>query len=480
MRRNKWFGMIASVVLFLSVLYPTGAFADSEKSLQDQSIYDLLIDRFNNGNYENDVNVDAKDLSAFTGGDFAGITSRVNYLVDMGFTLVSIGPVFSTATYDGNEVLDYENLEPHFGTAQELTEMIDALDEHKLGVIVDFPLNGVSEDHVWVKEQSLAYTANDDGTVNWDTTDSNVKETLKNTIVSFAEDYNFAGIRLTQLGDFDEAFLNDVIAALKEANDELYVISNEVSTANFDSVPNLEKMEALKQGYAQVDPGTSPLTLFEDKVETDLIQFDDLLGSRFTYDMIQLRMFPPTRWKLAVVPLFTLPGVPVMPYGTEIAVNGKEAPETHPISNFKTEMELYEYISDLNSLRNQSETLRNGDFEMLHNEDGFTVFTRTSEEETWVIALNNTSETANLEISEEIVGENQRLRGLLDGDMIRQSKDGQYRLVLDREVAEIYIANEDKGFNTLYLIASILIYTLFLGFLFIMYRKGKKARAASK
>ena len=472
--------MIASVVLLLSVLYPTGAFANSEQSLQDESIYDLLVDRFNNGNFENDENIDVKDMSAFSGGDFAGITSRLNYLVDMGFTLVSIGPVFSTATYDGNEVLDYEKLEPHFGTAQELTEMVEAFDEYDVGVVADFPLNGVSENHVWVEDQSLASTANGDGTVNWDTTDDNVKETLKNTIISFVEEYNLAGIRLTQLGDFDEDFLNEVIAALKDTNDELYVLSNEASTANFDSVPNLEKMEALKQGYVQVDPQTAPLSLFDDKNETDLIQFDDLTGPRFTYDMIELRMFPPTRWKLAVVPLFTLPGVPVMPYGSEIAVNGKEAPESHPISNFKTEMELYEHISDLNSLRNQSETLRNGDFEMLHNEDGFTVFTRTSEEETWVIALNNTSETRNLEISDEIIGDNKRLRGLLDGDMIRQSKDGQYRLVLDREVAEIYIVNEDKGFNTLYLIASILIYTLFLGFLFLMYRKGKKARAAAK
>ena len=52
--------------------------------------------------------------------------------------------------------------------------------------------------------------------------------------------------------------------------------------------------------------------------------------------------------EIAATALFTLPGVPVMPYGSEIAVNGKEAPESHPISNFKTDMELQEYIGDLN------------------------------------------------------------------------------------------------------------------------------------
>lgn len=474
MKRNRWFGFIVSAVLLLSIIYPTGAFAEKKRSLQDESIYDLLVDRYNNGNYENDEDTDAKDMSRFTGGDFAGITSRLDYIAALGFTLVSVGPIFSTATYDGNEVLDYEKLEPHFGTSAEFTEMIAALDEKEIGVIADFPLSGVSENHVWVKDGSLPSIANGDGTVNWDTTDAKVKETLKNTIVAFAKEYDLAGIRITRLGDVEEAFLNEVIAALKEANKELYVLSNEASTANFDTVPNIEKMEALKQAYVQVDPATSPLSLFEDKVETDLIQFDDLVGPRFTYDMLQLRMFPPTRWKVAAVALFTLPGVPILPYGSEIAVNGKEAPESHPISNFKTDMELYDFITGLNQLRNQSETLRNGDIEILHNADGFTVFTRTSDEETWVVALNNTSETASLEISEEIIGDNKRLRGLLDSDMIRQSKDGKYRLVLERELSEIYITDEDKGFNTLYLVASILIYTLFLGFLFMIWRRGKK------
>ncbi|MBO1913723.1 hypothetical protein J4G37_54030, partial [Microvirga sp. 3-52] len=123
-----------------------------------------------------------------------------------------------------------------------------------------------------------------------------------------------------------------------------------------------------------------PLQLFEDKNETDIIQFDELTGPRFTYEMFTLRMFPPTRWKIAATALFTLPGVPMMPYGSEIAVNGQEAPESHPISNFKTDMELQEYIGDLNTLRNKSDTLRNGDFELLHNKDGFTVFKRSSDE----------------------------------------------------------------------------------------------------
>ena len=61
--------------------------------------------------------------------------------------------------------------------------------------------------------------------------------------------------------------------------------------------------------------------------------------------------------------------------------------------------------------------------------------------------------------------------------MIKQSKDGKYQVVLERELAEVYIVEEDKGFNIPYLIASILVYTLFLGFLCAVWRKGKKNKA---
>ena len=129
----------------------------------------------------------------------------------------------------------------------------------------------------------------------------------------------------------------------------------------------------------------------------------------------------------------------------------------------------------LNTLRNQSEAFRNGNFEMLHNEDGFTVYKRSSDEETWIVALNNTTETSNLEIPKEVIGDNKMLRGVLDGDLVREGKDGIFRIVLEREVAEIYIADEDKGFNTPYLIASIIVYVLFFGFLILGIGKSKKS-----
>ena len=477
MKANKWFGLIATFLLLVSSLSPAGVFAETERTIEDESIYDLLVDRYNNGDGTNDIDVDAQDLSAFNGGDFTGVVTRLEHILDMGFTVISLGPVFETESYDGSKVLDYTKLEPRFGTEDEFVGMIKVIHDKDLSVIADFPLAGVSANHVWAKEGTLKANPATEGTIDWDSADPAVQQALKEAVVDFVTTYQLDGIRLTKIEQFDTVFLNEVIAAVKEAKPGAYVLANEVSDANFDAMPNTEKMDALRKSFVAYDTDSSSLALFTNDSEKELVQFDELTGPRYTHDIVEARMYPPTRWKLAATALFTMPGTPIMPYGTEIAVNGATAPESHPLVNFKIDMELKDFIGNMNTLRNQSETFRTGDFEMLHNEDGFTVFKRSSDKETWIIALNNTTETASLEIPKEIIGENKKLRGVLDNDLVREGKDGIFRIVLEREVAEIYIADEDTGYNIPYLIASILIYVVFFSFLFVVWRRGKKHKA---
>ncbi|ARK22521.1 alpha-amylase family glycosyl hydrolase [Sporosarcina ureae] len=446
---KRIFGLLATGLLALSIAQP--AFADTDRTFNDESIYDLLVDRFNNGLGTNDTEVNAQDPSKFNGGDFAGISNRLEHLIDMHFTMISVGPVFKTASYDGNEVLDYNEIEPHFGTTEEFIALIDEMHANDLKIMADFPLVG-------------------------EVNDPAVQDELLKSAVQFVSDYELDGLRLTKIANADTEFLNNMIEAVKEANEGLYVITNEQSDAAFDSVPAEKQSAAIQESFVQVDPDTSSLDQFSNDDAGKLLQFDDLTGTRFTYKMVELRQFPPTRWKVATVAQFMLPGVPLVPYATEIAVNGKEAPESHPFFNFKTDMELQEWIGDLNTLRNDSDALRTGDFKFLHNEDGFVVFERSNEDEKWIIALNNTSEVQSLEVNPSELGEKKKLRGVLGQDLIKETKDNQYHVVLDRETAEIYLVEDDKGFNTPYLIASILVVVLFIGFLFLVIRKGKQSR----
>ncbi|REB11191.1 alpha-amlyase [Sporosarcina sp. BI001-red] len=478
MNVKRLLGIIMMVLLLATTALPGLVSAKAERTLKDESIYDLLVDRFNNGDGRNDVDTNAQDVSAFNGGDFSGISLRLQHILDMGFTAVSIGPVFQTASYDGNEVLDYTKLEKHFGTVEDFNSMLKELHDKDVKIIADFPLAGVSKDHVWANK--LPFTKGEGNTIDWKADDADVQRNLEEAMVDFVKTYPLDGIRLTKTQGYSKEVLDHFIAALKKASPKLYVLSGEETDANVDSQPNDASMEALRQSFVKVDPDSSPMNQFETEHSKDLIQFDQLTGPRFTYDIVEQRMFPPTRWKVAVTALFTLPGIPVMPYGTEIAVNGKEAPESHPLFNFKTDMELKELIGNLNSLRNQSDALRNGNFKMLHNKDGYIVYKIYDENESWIIAINNTSKTQSYAMDAEEIGSKKRLRGMLDSDQIVETEDDKYHVVVDREMAEVYLVKEDKGFNVPYLIASIMVYVLFLSFLWAVWRKGRKARQERK
>jgi len=168
-------------LLLVSTLYPAGVFAKADRTIEDESIYDLLVDRYNNGDGRNDYNVDTQDLSVFNGGDFTGIETRLEHIAGMGFTVISLGPVFATESYDGSKVLDYTKLEPHFGTDKEFTGMIKAIHKRELAVIADFPFAGVSANHVWAQEGTFKAVPAGDGIIDWDHSDVAVQQALKET-----------------------------------------------------------------------------------------------------------------------------------------------------------------------------------------------------------------------------------------------------------------------------------------------------------
>ncbi|MEK9197530.1 alpha-amylase family glycosyl hydrolase [Ureibacillus sp. 179-F W5.1 NHS] len=479
---KKWIsGVAASLLLIASLTTSSVAKAEETKSIEDESIYDLLVDRILNGTLENDYNANAEDPSQFAGGDFKGLLEKRSLITKMGFTIASIGSVFTTETYDGSMVTSYSQIEPQFGTPEELTNLIDTFHDDHVKIMIDFPLSNVSENHEWAQDPEKADwivdTAN--GKVRWDLNNEEVQQALINSVVEFITTYNVDGVRLTNLDTASTPFLNEMIEAIKSVNNDIYVISNEDSDANFDAKYFEETNDAFRNAYKNVDQNSAALLtnvtpFVEGKQAPAQLMIDSLLTDRFT---LSAEAYPPTRVRLAIAATLLLPGVPVMQYGTEIIMNGEAGPNAHQLYNFRTDEDMVEFIGDVQTLRNQSETLRNGEFKLIKNENGFLVFERYSDEERWIIVINNTGKTTKVDISADEIGENKELRAMLDSDTIRVNDEGNFPIVLDREIVEIYQVTEEKGINVSYLIALGLVYLLFIGFIIALIKRGKRRRA---
>ena len=456
--------------LWITSTQPTNA--ETGAAIHNESIYDLYVDRYFNKVITNDYDVNAKDPNAFAGGDFLGVIEKMDHIKDMGFTTISIGPVFATETYDGKRVLDFNTLEKRFGTPEEFHQLINEAHKNNLKIMIEFPLNNYSVNHVWNAETDWIQSVEND-VLTLDLKNSEVQDALINTLVEFANTYQIDGVKLSELNGAETSFINNMIASVKEVRDPMYVIALEESDANFDVEYSDDLLVNFREAFKNTDLTTEGIVSTD---YNDLLLFDHLLTERFTYYSALENMFPPTRIKTALGAMLTMPGVPYMTYGTEIAMNGQNVQESHQVMNFRVDEELIEYIKDINSIRNKSETMRTGKIELLENENGYIVFKRYSEDEQFIVVINNSSVTKRIDLSSDVVGENKELRGLFESDIVRADDNGQYRLVLDREIVEVYQITDRQGLNKSYIFAMALSYILFLTFLVIVWKKGKQRR----
>lgn len=475
---KKWLGVVTAGVLLSTSLSMAPISAKETQTIADESIYDVLVDRFFNGTGKNDDDlVNSQDPTMFAGGDFDGLVKKVDYIANMGYTMLSIGAVFATEKYDGSMPTSYKNLDPHFGTEDELKKVVDTYNERDMKIMVDFPLSNVSPNHEWTSQAGFI-GSNNDGKVQWDLANVKVQEQLIEAAKQFVETYHVDGIRLTNIESADTAFLNRFIESLKTEN--VYVIANSESDANFDAKFYEDTAALYTNAFKNVDLNTAILENHVNEAASGapvLTMPDTIWSDRFTWAATEEGMYPPTRSKISIASTLLLPGVPVITYGSEIAMNGKAGVEAHQYYNFKTDSELADYVGQLQSLRNDSDTLRLGEFKWLENEDGYMVFERKSDTETWIVVINNSSKTKRINIPVAELGEDKEIRGMFDSEIIRENKDGNYTIILDREMVEVYQVIEARGINMSYIIALGLVVVLYTIFMVVIMKRGKKRRA---
>ena len=113
---------------------------------QDQSIYQIITDRFFNGDPTNDNaegNYNPASGEGVHGGDWKGIEQKLDYIKALGATAIWISPVVlnGTGDYHGYAGRDFLKPAPHFGSLEDLKRLIDTAHAKGLLVIDDVVVN---------------------------------------------------------------------------------------------------------------------------------------------------------------------------------------------------------------------------------------------------------------------------------------------------------------------------------------------------
>jgi glycosidase len=133
---------------------------------EDEVVYFVLPDRFENGDASNDLGgleggylehgFNPEHKGFYHGGDLKGLTERLDYIEGMGVTAIWFAPIFKnkpvqgpegqeSSGYHGYWVTDFTSIDPHFGSNDEFKAFVDAAHERGMKVYMDIITNHTAD-----------------------------------------------------------------------------------------------------------------------------------------------------------------------------------------------------------------------------------------------------------------------------------------------------------------------------------------------
>ena len=157
-------GLTAFVLAMTSAV---SAAADYRARLpQDEVIYFVVPDRFENGDPSNDrggisgdrlkTGFDPAHKGFYHGGDIKGLIDRLDYIQGLGATALWVAPIFKnkavqgppgneSAGYHGYWITDFTQVDPHFGTNAEFKALVDAVHARGMKFYMDIVVNHTAD-----------------------------------------------------------------------------------------------------------------------------------------------------------------------------------------------------------------------------------------------------------------------------------------------------------------------------------------------
>ena len=144
----------------------TPALPVTERLPEDEIIYFVLPDRFENGDKANDRGgitgtrldhgFDPAHKGFYQGGDINGLMQRLDYIQSLGVTAIWLAPVFKnkpvqgppgreSSGYHGYWITDFLDVDPHFGTRTEFKALVDAAHRRGMKVYMDIITNHTAD-----------------------------------------------------------------------------------------------------------------------------------------------------------------------------------------------------------------------------------------------------------------------------------------------------------------------------------------------
>lgn len=317
--------------------------------IHDAVIYHILVDRFA-PDPGREFTRPADRLGGFYGGTLRGITARLDYLAELGVTCLWLSPIFRSPSHHGYDATDYSQVEPRLGTEEDVLALLEEAHRRGLRVILDFVANHVSAQHPAFQAALSDPASREAGWFIFDEWPHRYRTFFQvrdlpqlNTDAAEVRDYligharrwlaaGFDGFRLDYANGPSHAFWSAFRAATREVKPDSVTIGEVVESpalqrtylGRMDGCLDFLLLEAMRSFFSFRTLSASGFESFlrrhfsffpADFVLPSFLDNHDM--NRFLWTVRGDRR----RLRLAALCQFTLPGPPIIYYGTEVGLS---------------------------------------------------------------------------------------------------------------------------------------------------------------
>ncbi|KEO82302.1 alpha-amylase family glycosyl hydrolase [Tumebacillus flagellatus] len=109
-------------------------------------------------------------------GDLKGLTQKLDYLQDLGVEGLWLMPINASPSYHGYDTTDYKAVNPTYGTADDMKQLVQEAHKRNMSVLLDFVANHTSNRHPWFQSAESSPTSPYRDYYIWATPTTNTKE----------------------------------------------------------------------------------------------------------------------------------------------------------------------------------------------------------------------------------------------------------------------------------------------------------------
>lgn len=133
-----------------------------------------------------------KDSNGDGIGDIPGIISKLDYLHELGVTVIWLCPVYASPNDDnGYDISDYRAIHPDFGIMADMEELIQKASQLGIKIVMDLVVNHTSDEHEWFREAKKSKDSPYRDYYIWrDPVDGNVPNNIKSVFSGPAWEYD--------------------------------------------------------------------------------------------------------------------------------------------------------------------------------------------------------------------------------------------------------------------------------------------------